>query len=102
MHIVLTDFKLYIYIGPLTTDTPPPPPPPPEHVSVAGLITFCKEPSPLPRKKKKKKLPRFNLAFTTDWSQIVMGLQCRHQPLDHLEEERLAFLLSWNGEDVGL
>ena len=33
------------------------------------------------------KLPRFNLAFTTDWCQIVMGLQCRHQPLDHLEEE---------------
>ena len=32
------------------------------------------------------KLPRFNLAFTTDWCQIVMGLQCRHQPLDHLEE----------------
>ena len=33
MYIVLTDFKLYIYFGPLTTDTP-------EHVSAAGLITF--------------------------------------------------------------
>ena len=33
MTIVLTDFKLYIYFGPLTTDTP-------EHVSAAGLITF--------------------------------------------------------------
>ena len=47
MYIVLTDFKLYIYFGPLTTDTP-------EHVSAAGLITFLKEPSPLSRKKKKK------------------------------------------------
>ena len=33
MYIVLTDFKLYIYLGPLTTDTH-------EHVSAAGLIMF--------------------------------------------------------------
>ena len=33
------------------------------------------------------KLPRINLAFTTDWCQIVMGLQCRHEPLGHLKEE---------------
>ena len=33
MYIVLTDFKLYIYFGPLTADTP-------KHVSAAGLITF--------------------------------------------------------------
>ena len=38
-------------------------------------------------------LPSFNLAFTSNRCQIVMDLQCRHQPLDHLEEEYQAVCL---------
>ena len=38
-------------------------------------------------------LPKFNLALTTNWFQIVMDLQFWHQHLDHLEEEYQAVCL---------